>query len=81
MASLCPQPRLADTVLREGLAIKPPYDQIRRAAPAKPMAGPGFEPGKAEPMRLQRIPFDRSGIPPGASESSPKGLFSALHTA
>ena len=29
------------------------------------MAGGGFEPPKAEPMRLQRIPFDRSGIPPG----------------
>src|ERR1700760_2767840 len=34
------------------------------------VAGPGFDPGKAEPMRLQRIPFDRWGIPPGAPESS-----------
>ncbi len=30
-----------------------------------PVAGAGFEPAKAEPMRLQRIPFDRSGTPPG----------------
>src|SRR5690349_3256506 len=35
-------------------------------ARARGMAGPGFEPGMAEPVRLQRIPFDRSGIPPGA---------------
>ncbi len=30
------------------------------------MAGAGFEPAKAEPQRLQRCPFDRSGTPPGA---------------
>ena len=30
------------------------------------MAGPGFEPGKAEPADLQSAPFDRSGIPPQA---------------
>ena len=30
------------------------------------MAGAGFEPAKAEPTRLQRVPFDRSGTPPGA---------------
>jgi hypothetical protein len=30
------------------------------------MAGEGFEPSKAEPTRLQRVPFDRSGTPPGA---------------
>ena len=29
------------------------------------MAGAGFEPAKAEPTRLQRVPFDRSGTPPG----------------
>ena len=29
------------------------------------MAGEGFEPSKAEPTRLQRVPFDRSGTPPG----------------
>jgi hypothetical protein len=28
------------------------------------MAGGGFEPPKAEPRRLQRRPFDRSGTPP-----------------
>jgi hypothetical protein len=28
------------------------------------MAGEGFEPSKAEPTRLQRVPFDRSGTPP-----------------
>jgi hypothetical protein len=32
------------------------------------MAGAGFEPAKAEPMRLQRIPFDRSGTPPGGGQ-------------
>jgi hypothetical protein len=30
------------------------------------MAGAGFEPAKAEPTDLQSVPFDRSGIPPGA---------------
>ena len=45
-------------------------DWLRRAAwprdslRARSVAGPGFEPGKAEPTRLQRVPFDRSGIPP-----------------
>src|SRR5271155_2762682 len=34
------------------------------------MAGAGFEPAKAEPMRLQRIPFDRSGTPPERVEDS-----------
>ncbi len=33
------------------------------------MAGAGFEPAKAEPTRLQRVPFDRSGTPPGAADS------------
>lgn len=28
------------------------------------VVGGGFEPPKAEPMRLQRIPFGHSGIPP-----------------
>src|SRR5271155_6246059 len=32
------------------------------------MAGEGFEPSKAEPTRLQRVPFDRSGTPPGAGQ-------------
>src|ERR1700677_3337887 len=32
------------------------------------MAGEGFEPSKAEPTRLQRVPFDRSGTPPGARQ-------------
>jgi hypothetical protein len=32
------------------------------------MAGAGFEPAKAEPTRLQRVPFDRSGTPPGAGQ-------------
>src|SRR5207244_12186626 len=32
--------------------------------PLAPMAGAGFEPAKAEPRRLQRRPFDRSGTPP-----------------
>ena len=34
------------------------------------MAGAGFEPAKAEPWRLQRHPFDRSGTPPRAAQSS-----------
>ena len=33
------------------------------------MAGAGFEPAKAEPTRLQRVPFDRSGTPPGPGQS------------
>jgi hypothetical protein len=32
------------------------------------MAGAGFEPAKAEPTRLQRVPFDRSGTPPGGRQ-------------
>src|SRR6266540_1690008 len=31
------------------------------------MAGEGFEPSKAVPTRLQRVPFDRSGTPPGGA--------------
>ena len=34
------------------------------------MAGAGFEPAKAEPRRLQRLPFDRSGTPPGRPQDS-----------
>src|SRR6266516_5535015 len=34
------------------------------------MAGAGFEPAKAEPTRLQRVPFDRSGTPPNPIEHS-----------
>ena len=41
-----------------------PSGSRRRVATA--MAGAGFEPAKAEPTRLQRVPFDRSGTPPGA---------------
>src|SRR5947209_14967946 len=44
------------------------------------MAGPGFEPGKAEPMGLQPIPFDRSGIPPGGGECSVRGVVRPLNT-
>ena len=36
------------------------------------MAGAGFEPAKAEPTRLQRVPFDRSGTPPGAVSVGPR---------
>ena len=36
-----------------------------RREPRRSMAGAGFEPAKAEPTRLQRVPFDRSGTPPG----------------
>ncbi len=38
-----------------------------RAGRSLEVAGEGFEPSKAEPRRLQRLPFDRSGIPPGAT--------------
>src|SRR3954467_510966 len=41
-----------------------------RSVPVSSMAGAGFEPAKAEPMRLQRIPFDRSGTPPGVGQST-----------
>ena len=43
----------------------------RKAPPRfarRDMAGAGFEPAKAEPTRLQRVPFDRSGTPPGARQ-------------
>ena len=40
------------------------------------MAGAGFEPAKAEPQRLQRCPFDRSGTPPGALSLTLGGLRS-----
>src|SRR5207248_10431627 len=40
------------------------------------VAGAGFEPAKAEPYGLQPHPFDRSGTPPGRSESSPTSGFS-----
>src|SRR5215217_5042937 len=33
------------------------------------VAGAGFEPAKAEPLRLQRNPVDRLGIPPGRSNA------------
>ena len=38
-----------------------------KAEPEAEMAGAGFEPAKAVPTRLQRVPFDRSGTPPGSS--------------
>src|ERR1700760_1099134 len=40
------------------------------AAAIAKVAGGGFEPPKAEPSRLQRDPFDRSGTPPGRSQNS-----------
>ena len=42
------------------------------------MAGAGFEPAKAEPQRLQRCPFDRSGTPPGGCESNDEYLGEGL---
>jgi hypothetical protein len=42
-----------------------PRSRARRFRLTAQVAGGGFEPPKAEPMRLQRIPFDRSGTPPG----------------
>lgn len=41
--------------------------QRRARSTDRNMAGAGFEPAKAEPTRLQRVPFDRSGTPPGGS--------------
>src|SRR3954471_16940652 len=38
------------------------------------MAGAGFEPAKAEPWRLQRHPFDRSGTPPGVGQCTQSGF-------
>src|SRR5439155_25831672 len=40
------------------------------ASVTEQVAGAGFEPAKAEPTRLQRVPFDRSGTPPGRIEHS-----------
>jgi hypothetical protein len=45
-----------------------------RAAGNATMAGAGFEPAKAEPTRLQRVPFDRSGTPPGAMRIAIRGI-------
>jgi hypothetical protein len=45
-----------------------------RAAGNATMAGAGFEPAKAEPRRLQRLPFDRSGTPPGAMRIAIRGI-------
>jgi hypothetical protein len=42
------------------------------------MAGAGFEPAKAEPTRLQRVPFDRSGTPPGVRDDSDHGRSAGL---
>src|SRR5438270_111566 len=42
------------------------------------MAGPGFEPGKAEPCGLQPHPFDRSGISPEVLGRQLKRRFSGL---
>ena len=48
-------------------AAHPAHAALGDAEPAcGDMAGAGFEPAKAEPTRLQRVPFDRSGTPPGA---------------
>ncbi len=44
------------------------------------VAGAGFEPAKAEPTRLQRVPFDRSGTPPGAGQSSVEAREAAPRT-
>src|SRR5207248_1543704 len=43
------------------------------------MAGAGFEPAKAEPMRLQRIPFDRSGTPPSDPECTYHAAIAATN--
>jgi hypothetical protein len=45
------------------------------------MAGAGFEPAKAEPSRLQRDPFDRSGTPPGPSSIAIKRGWSTAAAA
>ena len=45
-------------------------DSTSRRAEHGAVAGEGFEPSKAEPTRLQRVPFDRSGTPPGSQENS-----------
>ncbi len=46
-----------------------PY-RLTQSTARRSLAGAGFEPAKAEPQRLQRCPFDRSGTPPEAAESS-----------
>ena len=43
--------------------------RAQRGRTGEAMAGAGFEPAKAEPTDLQSVPFDRSGIPPGAAGS------------
>src|SRR5829696_8159588 len=62
-----------------GVSSRRGVDRVRRLRPARAtargrchrgrpkrslMVGAGFEPAKAEPTRLQPVPFDRSGIPP-----------------
>src|SRR5687767_12849720 len=41
------------------------------------VVGGGFEPPKAEPMRLQRIPFGHSGIPPWNGANGRRGPIPA----
>jgi hypothetical protein len=50
-----------------------PGEPIPNQAERRAMGGGGFEPPKAEPMDLQSIPFDRSGIPPGMSAVDSSG--------
>ena len=42
------------------------YERYRVSGPQQLVVGGGFEPPKAEPLRLQRNPFGHSGIPPGS---------------
>src|SRR5436190_19569221 len=49
-------------------SVEAPAARLAGAGPS--IAGAGFEPAKAEPMRLQRIPFAPSGTPPGGRQCS-----------
>ena len=56
----------ADVVPTRSLSLCAKYDAYRLTGPRQLVVGEGFEPSKAEPLRLQRNPFGHSGIPPGS---------------
>ena len=48
------------------LTLGTKYERFRVTGDEQLVVGGGFEPPKAEPLRLQRNPFGHSGIPPGS---------------
>ena len=48
------------------LTLGAKYERFRVTGDQQLVVGGGFEPPKAEPLRLQRNPFGHSGIPPGS---------------